>query len=303
MACGFFLPHVPCHAPPEWWDKFDHDSLTVPDRDPANRAQSSPFSWYLHWKLPEPRASWFDAYPEEQRNFVHAYLACTAFADHQIGRVLDALEASGRADNTIICLWSDHGYHLGEKGMTGKTTLWERSARVPLIFAGPGLPTGEVSNSPAELLDVYPTLADLAGFEAPADLEGVTLRPQIEDPTDVRDRPAVTDHNQGNQSVRGERLRLIHYADGSEELYDLETDPNETTNLIADAAHAAAADRLREYLSDDMAPLAPGSHSRILERKPDGWYWEGQKIDPENPPMSIAPNEPADLPRADAATR
>ena len=296
MACGFFLPHVPCHAPPAWWNQFDHDAIELPYSDPADRADCSPFSWYLHWRLPEPRMSWLRNY-DEQRNFVHAYLACTTFTDHQIGRVLDALEASGRAENTVICLWSDHGYHLGEKGMTGKTTLWERSTRVPLIFAGPGVPAGPVSHSPAELLDVYPTLADLCGLPAPDDLEGVSLRPQLENPGSIRDRPAITDHNRGNQSVRGERYRLIHYADGSEELYDLKEDPAERTNLVGDPARTAAADRLREYVRPDMAPLAPGSHSRILERRPDGWYWEGEKIDPTDPPASTAPHAPANLPR------
>ena len=139
MAAGFFLPHVPCHAPPAYWDRFDHDALHLPTSGAADRADCSPFSWYLHWNMPEPRSAWLDHH-DEQRNFVHAYLACTTFADEQIGRVLDALEASGRAENTVVCLWSDHGFHLGEKGMTGKTTLWERSARVPLIFAGPGVP-------------------------------------------------------------------------------------------------------------------------------------------------------------------
>ena len=295
MACGFFLPHVPCHAPPKWWDKFDHGAIALPYSEPGDRADCSPFAWYLHWRLPEPRIGWLRA-RDEHRNLVHAYLACTAFMDHQVGRVLDALEASGEAENTVICLWSDHGYHLGEKGMTGKTTLWERSTRVPLMFAGPGVPAGAVSNSPAELLDVYPTLADLCGLPGPKDLEGVTLRPQIKDPGLARARPAITDHNPGNQSVRGARYRLIHYADGSEELYDLKADPGERTNLAGEAAHAAAAENLREYVRPEMTPLAPGSHSRVLERRPDGWYWEGERIDPDRPPASIAPHAPADLP-------
>jgi arylsulfatase A-like enzyme len=299
MTCGFFLPHVPCHAPPAWWDRFDHEALHLPASGEADRADCSPFSWYLHWKLPEPRLSWLQEH-DQQRNLVHAYLACTTFADAQVGRVLDALEASGRAENTVVCLWSDHGFHLGEKAITGKNTLWERSARVPLIFAGPGVPTGERSNSPAELLDVYPTLADLAGLPTPKGLEGVSLRPQIDDPTDVRERPAITDHNPGNQSIRGARYRLIRYADGSEELYDLKTDPQEFDNLIGDPAHAKAADRLRAYVREEMAGLAPGSKHRVLERQPDGWYWQGERIDPDSPPMDISPHTSADLPRVGA---
>ena len=296
MACGFFLPHVPCHVPPSWWDRFDHDALRLPVHDGSDRKNCSPFSWYLHWQLPEPRMSWLDHH-DQHRNLVHAYLACTTFADAQIGRVLNALEATGRADNTIICLWSDHGWHLGEKNITGKNSLWERSTHVPMIFAGPGIPAGATSGSPAELLDVYPTLADLAGLDTPGDLEGLSLRPKIDDPNRIRERPATTDHNPGNQGIRGERYRLIHYADGSEELYDVLDDPTESNNLIGDDRYAAEADTLRRYLRDDMAGLIAGSHSRVLEHTDAGWVWQGKVIDPDHPPMSIEPNDPKDLPR------
>ena len=282
MACGFFLPHVPCYVTPRWWKRYDHDSITMPFVDPNDRLDCSPFSWYLHWRLPEPRMSWL-THHDEHRNLVHAYLACITFADAQVGRVLDALEQSGRMDNTIVCLWSDHGYHLGEKNMTGKTTLWERSTHVPLIFSGPGIPPGTKSNSPAELLDIYPTLAALCKLVPPPRLEGLSLMPQINDPTQIRRRPAITVHNPNNQSIRGERYRLIRYADGSEELYDLVQDPNELTNLIHRPDKQLAAQQLRRFVLDDMAPLIEGSRARILERKDDGWYWEGKKIDPDRP--------------------
>ena len=284
MACGFFLPHVPCHAPPKWWDRFEHESLLLPNVPAGDRDDCSPFSWYLHWNLPEPRIGWLRKH-DQLRNLVHAYLACTTFSDHQLGRVLDALAESPHADNTVICLWGDHGWHLGEKDISGKNSLWEPSTRVPLIFAGPGVPQNVRTDSPAELLDVYPTLADLALGQSPADIQGESLRRQMRDPSVIRVRPAITDHNPGNHGLRDQRFRLIRYADGTEELYDVPNDPDERTNLINDPKFAADAERLRTFIPETSAPLAPGSHSRILENRDDGWYWEGKKIDPDNPPM------------------
>ena len=297
MAVGFFLPHVPCHVTPKWWDMYPDESLIMPPMQENDRADCSPFSWYLHWSLPEPRLTWLREH-KQHRNLVRAYLASISFMDSQLQRVLDALEASGKADNTIVVLCSDHGWHLGEKEMTGKTTLWERSTRVPLIFAGPGIDPG-VCSQPAELLDIYPTLAELAGVDKPQDVEGISLLPQIKDPS-VDRRPAITDHNPGNFGIRDQRYRLIRYADGSEELYDMQEDPNEFTNLIDDSAHASAATRLRKYIPAESAPLAEGSNARVLEKRADGWYWEHKKIDPDNPPMDIGATKKEDLPRLGA---
>jgi len=144
-------------------------------------------------------------------------------------------------------------------------------------------------------LDIYPTLSDLVGLPAPKDVEGLSLVPQIRSPEQIRETPAITDHNPGNQGIKGERYRLIRYADGSEELYDVIHDPNEFDNLIGRDEHADAAQRLRQFVRSDPAPLAKNSQHRVLEKKADGWYWEHKKIDPNNPPMSIAPNQPSDL--------
>ncbi|KAA5544372.1 sulfatase [Roseiconus nitratireducens] len=283
LSCGFFLPHVPCHVTQKWWDLYPDETLEMPTILEGDRDDCPPFSWFLHWRLPEPRITWLRE-KNEHRNLVRAYLASISFVDSQVQRVLDALAESPHADNTIICLWSDHGWHLGEKAISGKNTLWERSTRVPLIFAGPGIRPGRCEQ-PAELLDVYPTLAQLAGLPEPAAVEGVSLVPQIENTDTPRDRPAMTEHNPGNLGIRDVRYRFIRYADGSEELYDLRQDPHEHHNLISDVAHAAAADRLRAFIPPSIAPLAPGSAARILEKREDGWYWEGEKIDTDHPPM------------------
>ena len=180
-------------------------------------------------------------------------------------------------------LWSDHGYHLGEKLISGKNTLWARSTRIPLIFAGPGIGNGQCEQ-PAELLDLYPTLSDLAGLEKPARVEGLSLMPQITDPATPRQRPAICTHNAGNHSVCDTRWRYIVYADGAEELYDRQTDPAEHDNLLGKGADRSVADkiiaRLAKWLPEKDAPLAPGSAHRILEKRDDGFYWQEKLIDP-----------------------
>ena len=138
LSVGFFLPHVPCYATQQWMDLYPTETLKLPEVLKGDRNDTPRFSWYLHWKLPEPRLDFLEE-ANEWKNLVRSYMACTSFVDAQIGRVLSALEQSGKADNTIVVIWSDHGWHLGEKRITGKNTLWHNSTRIPLIFAGPGV--------------------------------------------------------------------------------------------------------------------------------------------------------------------
>ena len=279
LAAGFFLPHVPCYATQPWFDLYPDNDTVLPAIKVDDRDDTPRFSWYLHWKLPEPRLTWVREH-NQWRNLVRSYLACTSFVDAQVGRILDALGASGLADNTFVVLWGDHGWHLGEKGITGKNTLWERSTRVPLIFAGPGIAQGAKVGSPAELLDIYPTLLELTGTPARSDLEGVSLAPQLRDARAPRSRPAITSHNQGNHGVRSERWRYIRYADGAEELYDMHRDPNEWTNLAGRPEHAGVIAEHRRWLPKVDVPLAPGSAARILsyDAKTDEAVWEGATV-------------------------
>jgi arylsulfatase A-like enzyme len=214
------------------------------------------------------------------RNLVRSYLACTSFVDAQVGRILDALETAGLADNTIIVLWGDHGWHLGEKGITGKNTLWDRGTKVPLLFAGPGVVAGGRTTQPAELLDIYPTLIELCGLKPRVDLEGVSLVPQLKDAKTIRERPAITSHNQGNHGIRSERWRYIRYADGSEELYDHNSDPNEWTNVVARSELAPIIADHRRWLPKIDVPPAPNSASRMLtyNSATDEAVWEGKTV-------------------------
>jgi len=209
--------------------------------------------------------------------------------DSQVGRVLAALDATGRRDDTIVVLWSDHGWHVGEKLITGKNTLWERSTRVPLMFAGPGISARAKCAQPVELLDIFPTLLDLCEFPARSDLEGHSLRPQLRDATATRPWPAITTHNRGNHGIRTEHERYIHYADGSEEFYDLRTDPNEWTNLAAHPKYAAAKAALAKWLPKIDLPPVPGSASRVLtyDATTGAVTWEGQPVGPRDPMTEI----------------
>ncbi len=283
LSVGFFLPHVPCYATQKWFDLYPDDSLTMPPILAGDRDDTPAASWYIHWDLPEPRTSWLEQ-NDQLRPLVRAYLACVSFVDSQVGRVLTAIENSPFADNTIVVLWSDHGYHLGEKAISGKNSLWTRSTRVPLIFAGPGVPQAKTCNQPAELLDLYPTLSELVGLPVAENLEGLSLMPQIENPQARRERPAMCTHNAGNHSVCDQRWRYVRYADGSEELYDRSQDPQEFTNLLhgesVSSEHRSIATKLATWLPEAEKPLAPGSASRILEKRGDDFYWEEKKIDP-----------------------
>ena len=277
IAAGFRLPHVPCFASQKWFDLYPDDKLVMPPVKANDRDDVPEFAWYLHWKLPEPRLSWLEK-TNQWRPLVRAYLASISFMDSQVGRLLDALDASEHANNTIIVLWSDHGWHLGEKGITGKNTLWERSTRVPLMFAGPGVKQNAVVTRPAELLDLYPTLMDLSGLAAPKNLEGHSLVSLLKNPKAARTWPAITTHNINNHGVRSERWRYIRYADGSEELYDMRNDPNEWTNLAKDKRYAAVIKDHARWLPKTNLPAVAGSAQRLLEQVNGVWHWEGKPI-------------------------
>ncbi|HAK94192.1 MAG TPA: choline-sulfatase [Planctomycetes bacterium] len=284
IACGFRLPHVPCFAPQKWFDLYPAEEVVLPPVLESDRDDTPRFSWYLHWKLPEPRLATLRAHGE-WRPLVRAYLACVSYMDAQVGRVLDALDATGRARDTVVVLWGDNGWHLGEKLISGKNSLWDRSTRVPLVFAGPGIAAGGRCERAVELLDIFPTLLALAGMPAREDLEGHSLAPQLGDARAERPWPAITTHNQGNHSVRTDAWRYIRYADGAEELYDMRADPNEWKNLAADPARAAVKRELARFLPANDVPPAPGSRHRVLtyDRTTGAAVWEGAPVGAEDP--------------------
>ena len=267
-----------------WLDLYPDDDSVLPIVKDDDRDDTPRFSWYLHWYLPEPRLKWVKEH-NQWRNLVRSYLASTSFVDAQVGRLMDALDEAGVADNTVIVLWGDHGWHLGEKAITGKNSLWDRGTRVPLIFTGPGITRGGRCPHPVELLDIYPTLVDLCSLGHRSDLEGTSLLPQLKDASRKRERPAITTHNKGNHGIRSEQWRYIRYADGSEELYDMVNDPREWNNLIGEARFANVVEEHRKWIPQVESSPAKNSAMRLLtyDAATDEAVWEGKVVRRSDP--------------------
>ena len=186
-----------------------------------------------------------------QQKAIGGYYASVAFMDAQVGKVLDALERSGQADHTIVIFTSDHGYHLGERGWWNKNTLFEYSARAPLMVVAPGAKAnGKACDRLVEFVDVYPTVAELCGLPPPANLQGESLRPLLDDVTRPGKAAAFTQVARGGRTIRTDRYRYTEWNDGKAgvELYDHMVDPGEYHNLASDAAHAATAADLKKQL-------------------------------------------------------
>lgn len=270
MSVGFYRPHVPMFVPPKWFALYDREKITLPAAAPEDMADVPPNFQYKMGVAPT-LAEIRDA--GKWRGLVHAYLASTSFADHCVGKVLEGLRGGPNEGNTIVVLWSDHGFHLGEKQHIAKRTLWEESTRVPLIVAGPGVAPGDPCGEAVSLLDVYPTLVDLCGLPENAKLEGVRLKPQLLDPAEPREQPAITASYFGNYAIRSRDWRLIRYADGAEELYDHRSDPGELTNLADDPGSreikAALAEWLPRNAAPEVKPLATREQFKAGQDRPD----------------------------------
>jgi arylsulfatase A-like enzyme len=263
LAVGFHLPHVPIYASKKWFDLYPLDQVQLPTTTASDRDDLPEISKQLTLNPTAPRHDYM-VESGEWRHAVQAYLAANTFVDSLVGMVLDGLETSDAADNTIIVLWSDHGFHLGEKLRWAKRSLWEETTRVPMIMAGPSIATDVECSRPVGLIDVYPTLLEACGLPARNDLEGISLGALLADPTTTWDRPAICTFGPNNHSLRGERYRYTVYADGTQELYDHQSDPHEFQNLAhADAPqtseHRAVIETMRQWLPKTNAEPVPGS--------------------------------------------
>ncbi len=261
LACGIFRPHLPWYAPQEYFDRFPLDSIQLPktlkndlDDLPAVAVKVATGN-RDHAAVVEGR---------QWKHAVQGYLASIAFADEQVGRVIDALDKGPHKEDTIVILWTDHGWHLGEKEHWRKFALWHRSTRTPLMLSVPkgipGLPQGSLqgrqSMQPASLLDIYPTLVELCGLPVKNELSGKSLVPLLRNPDRITGRAIVTTNGRNNHAIRDTRWRYIRYSDGSEELYDHATDPNEWTNLAGSSEHAETIARLSKWIPKVNVPDA-----------------------------------------------
>jgi arylsulfatase A-like enzyme len=280
IAVGFYRPHVPMYATQKWFDMHPLDQIKLPEVNDHDRDDLSQYAIDLTTlKHVEPTHEWITE-SGQWEHAVQSYLASSTFADHCVGLVLDALESSDHADNTIVVLFSDHGFHLGEKQRWAKRSLWEDGTRVPLIITAPGFAANQQTTQPAELLDVPPTLLELTGLPHDPAQEGQSLVPQLKDSQHKRDRPAITSFGAGNFSIRSTRYRFIEYLDGSRELYDHSTDPHEWNNLAAKpeyneimAQHAAFIPKTQHAVLPGVstghdAYEAAGANLRERESKP-----------------------------------
>ncbi len=255
LACGLYKPHLPFAVPRKYYDLFPRDQIELPphieddlsDLSAAGIALAQPDGDHARF-LESGR--WKDA--------IRSYLAASAYADMNVGRLLAGLAASPRADTTIIVLWGDHGWSFGEKRHWRKFALWEEPTRTPLIWVVPGLTTpGSRCDQPVDLMTVYPTLCELAGIPRRSHLEGPSMVPLLRDPLAHWPHPAVTTFGRGNHAVRSAAHRYIHYADGSEELYDHRTDPYEWTNLAGRPAATPVIAELRRFLPAEAGRVVP----------------------------------------------
>lgn len=255
LAVGLFRPHIPFEVPKKYFDMHPLESIQLPETIPNDLEDS---------RAPQ-RQSWHNwvVKNNQWKTMMQGYLASISYTDHQLGRLLDALDASSIKDNTIVVLWSDHGFHIGEKHNWEKFCLWDQTTRVPLFIHVPGniaksfSADGQSTRQPATLTDVYPTLCELAGLPIPKQCDGHSLVPQIKDPTAKHDRLSLTSFVFGpkpSHAVSDERYRLIRYHDGFEELYDLKTDPHEFTNLAEKPEMADTKARLSKGFPTNAAP-------------------------------------------------
>lgn len=258
LAVGFVRPHVPWTVPQKWFDFYPLDSIDTPPYLGSDMEDVPPFGKKVTEAPMMPTTE--ELIEQKQwKNAVQAYLACMTFVDAQIGKVLDALKKSDYANNTIVVLWSDHGYHLGEKNRFAKQALWQRATKSVLIIDVPGRTDDKVSSQPVQLLDIYPTLLELVGLPKNAMNEGHSLVPLLQNtPAPDWDYYAITAYGKENVAVTGEKYRLIQYQDGSQEFYDLEQDPNEWNNLANHPVHRA---RILEF--QKQIPEVQASYSNF----------------------------------------
>ena len=268
LAVGFHNPHVPWVAPKKYWDLYRNEDIVLPDnpyppRKAPDFAATTGADFYWYGTVPKDRK----ITPEFGRRCLHGYLAAISYVDAQVGRLLEEVDRLGLRENTIIVFWGDHGYYMGEHGWWGgKHNNYEGATRAPLILAAPGMKAaGRHTRALAEFVDIYPTLAELAGLPLPDGLEGASLRPFLDNPDAPRDTVAFSEYPKGGRrgtAMRTDRYRYVEWKDKAgttvvaRELYDHQVDPQENENVADEPANADLIEQLSAMLKARMHSAA-----------------------------------------------
>ncbi len=275
LGVGFIRPHVPFYVPQKWFDLFPLQEIKLPPVRMDDLSDVPETSRLMH-ELPKyPNLEFLRRKDDEQfRKCVRAYLACIAFVDHQVGRVIDALDEGPHAKDTTVILFSDHGYHIGEKDRVSKHSLWEESTRVPLVVvpaksqAADFGAKGRVCAKPVGLIDLYPTMLEMCGLPKNKRNEGMSLVPLLRGPSREWRFAVLTTYARKNHALRSERYRYLRMEDGTEEFYDHRSDPNEWTNLAGKKRLQAEINQFRAALPKTDAPYHPSVRSAPI----NAWF-------------------------------
>lgn len=264
MGVGFYRPHVPQFVPQKWFDMFPLDSIQPPETMLGDLDDLSSYGVDItRLKHVSPTHEWVTE-KDSWKQLVQSYLACVSFVDEQVGRVLTALDNGDYGKNTYVVLFSDHGFHIGEKERHAKRSLWEDGTKVPLIIAGPGIPKDKTSDQPVQLLDIYPTLLELTNLELDPNHEGNSLITLLQNKEVSWPHYSRTSFGPGNYAIISEHYRFIQYSDGSEEFYDHREDPNEWYNEIENGDYAEIIQEHRaEIPKERYAILGSGSTGHL----------------------------------------
>jgi arylsulfatase A-like enzyme len=260
LTLGFHKPHMPWNVPQKYYDMHPLADIQLPPTKEGDLSDIPP----IGLKMAKPTGDHAAVLASGRwKEAVQAYLATITYLDGQIGRVLDAYDKSPHKDNTMIILWGDHGWHLGEKEHWRKFALWEEATRAPFIWVVPGVTkAGGICKSPVDFMSVYPTLCDLTSVPKPAWLEGDNINPLLSDPAAAWTGVAITTFGQNNHAIRTDRWRYIRYTDGTEELYDHSNDEYEWTNLATNPEYTALkASLAKHFPTNNVPPSSTGKMS------------------------------------------
>jgi arylsulfatase A-like enzyme len=274
LAVGMFRPHIEWYVPRKYFDMYPLESFQIPPylendlEDVPEQGRKFALDKGSNHEFVRNSGNWKKA--------MQGYMASISFSDAQVGKVLRALEGGPNAENTIIVLWSDHGYHLGEKDHWHKSTLWYRSSHVPLIMVVPGLTkAGRNVSKPVSLINLYKTLTDLCELPEVEGLDGASMKPLLSDTNVDWNLPVTVDYQMGNTSVYLDNWHYIQYHDGSGELYDLKADPNEWENLAGLEEHVSLINSLKDHIPKSHANSVPGKNAYQFD--PLKYQWKNKE--------------------------